>query len=108
MSDVEQDMAPEGDMETLLEHLKEARGFDSSGYKRPTLGRRIEKRMVEVGFASYDAYQDYLEANPLEVTELLNAILINVTGFFRDRPAWDFLATTVLPKLIEAVPDESP
>jgi two-component system, chemotaxis family, CheB/CheR fusion protein len=93
-------------LEPLLEHLKEARGFDFSGYKRATLERRIRKRMAEVEIADYERYADYLEANPREFGELFNTILINVTGFFRDREAWDYLVTEIVPKLIETVPVE--
>jgi two-component system CheB/CheR fusion protein len=93
-------------LEPFLEHLKEVRGFDFSGYKRATLARRIRKRMADVGVAGYEAYVDYLEANPREFAELFNTILINVTGFFRDAEAWDYLAGEIVPQLLEAVPDE--
>jgi two-component system, chemotaxis family, CheB/CheR fusion protein len=93
-------------LEPLLLHLKEARGFDFSGYKRATLERRIRKRMGEVGIDDYESYADYLEANPREFAELFNTILINVTGFFRDEEAWDYIAQDVVPNLIEAVPEE--
>jgi two-component system CheB/CheR fusion protein len=62
----EDEMPAEGDIEPLLDYLKQARGFDFSGYKRPTLGRRVKKRMTEVGAPDYAAYEDYLEANPRE------------------------------------------
>ena len=96
------------DLRALLEYLKQSRGFDFSGYKRTSLERRIEKRLGEVGMTDYGAYLDYLEANPSEFTDLFNTILINVTGFFRDQPAWDYLAEEILPQLIEAVPDDRP
>jgi two-component system, chemotaxis family, CheB/CheR fusion protein len=93
-------------LEPLLEYLKNARGFDFSGYKRATLGRRIRKRMSEVGIGDYESYVDYLEANPREFSELFNTILINVTGFFRDKEAWDYLTAEIVPKLIEEIPEE--
>ncbi|HEY3491536.1 MAG TPA: protein-glutamate O-methyltransferase CheR, partial [Solirubrobacterales bacterium] len=93
-------------LEPLLEHLKAARGFDFSGYKRATLGRRIRKRMSEVEIGDYESYADYLEANPREFAELFNTILINVTGFFRDPDAWDYLTKETIPQLIEEVPEE--
>jgi two-component system, chemotaxis family, CheB/CheR fusion protein len=92
--------ANENELQELLDHLKAARGFDFSGYKKTTLSRRIEKRMAKVGVTSYGDYQDYLEVNPREFTELFNTILINVTSFFRDPPAWDFLAQDVIPRLL--------
>jgi two-component system CheB/CheR fusion protein len=36
------------DFEALLEYIKVGRGFDFTGYKRPSLMRRIDKRMEEV------------------------------------------------------------
>ncbi|PYV77767.1 MAG: hypothetical protein DMG97_01045, partial [Acidobacteria bacterium] len=39
--------------------------------------------------------------NPEEINELLNTILINVTGFFRDPPAWEILRHEILPPLLK-------
>jgi two-component system CheB/CheR fusion protein len=95
-------------LERLLEYLRDARGFDFTGYKRPTLERRIRKRMEEVSVTTYEDYVDYLEANPREFSELFNTILINVTGFLRDPDAWQFLREETVPKLVESVPDDEP
>src|SRR5947209_6157322 len=92
-------------LEELLGFIHRTRGFDFTGYKRSTLQRRILKRMNEVGVEDYESYRDFLEVNGHEFAELFNTILINVTGFFRDPPAWDFVVETVLPDLLEAVPD---
>jgi two-component system, chemotaxis family, CheB/CheR fusion protein len=104
----EKEKTPESSksLEGLLEYLRDSRGFDFSGYKRATLERRIRKRMAEVEVGSYEDYVDFLEANPREFAELFNTILINVTGFFRDAEAWDYLRDEVLPQLVEAVPDD--
>src|SRR5258705_4483284 len=92
--------APE--LENLLEHLKQTRGFDFTAYKRTTLSRRIEKRMTAVGVDSYPAYLDYLQVDQGEFIHLFNGILINVTSFFRDADTWDFLRAEIVPKIIEA------
>ncbi len=91
-------------LEALLEYLREARGFDFSGYKRATLARRVTKRLAEVGAEGYDGYVAFLEANPREFVELFNTILINVTAFFRDPEAWEYLATETIPRLLEEIP----
>jgi two-component system CheB/CheR fusion protein len=95
-------------LDALLEFLKRTRGFDFTGYKRASLERRIRKRMDEVGSAGYAEYIDYLEVTPGEFGELFNTILINVTGFFRDAPAWDYLAGDVLPPLLESIGGDEP
>ncbi|MGY1691548.1 CheR family methyltransferase [Geodermatophilus sp. SYSU D01105] len=90
------------DFEALLVHLRERRGFDFTGYKRPSLVRRVRRRMAEVGVDSFAEYQDHLEVHPDEFTPLFNTILINVTSFFRDRAAWDHLRDDLLPGLLAA------
>jgi two-component system CheB/CheR fusion protein len=95
-------------LEALLDHVKSSRGFDFSGYKRSSLERRIRKRMNQVGAGDYRDYLDHLEVNPSEFTDLFNTILINVTGFFRDKPAWDYVAEHVLPQLLEDRRDDHP
>jgi len=85
----------------LLEHLKASRGFDFSAYKVSSLIRRIQKRMREVEVESYAAYSDYLEVHPDEFGPLFDTVLINVTSFFRDAPAWEYLKTHILPRILE-------
>ncbi|MDE3087546.1 MAG: protein-glutamate O-methyltransferase CheR, partial [Acidobacteriota bacterium] len=99
---------PDGELESLLVYLKEARGFDFTGYKRASLSRRIERRMRQVGAPGYAAYADLLEANPGEFAELFDTILINVTGFLRDPEAWEFLASDVVPATLRSKAPEDP
>src|SRR3954471_7876416 len=91
-----------GDFEGLLHFLKEERGFDFTGYKRPSLMRRIDKRMQETGHTSYDEYGTFLRHAPAEFNELFNTILINVTSFFRDEVAWAFLRDEIVPQIVSA------
>jgi two-component system, chemotaxis family, CheB/CheR fusion protein len=90
--------------ETLLEFLQRERGFDFSGYKRPSLMRRVRRRMQLVGIEEFERYVEYLEVHPEEFVQLFNTILINVTSFFRDEPAWEFLKSEVLSELLAAKP----
>ena len=87
--------------EELLGFIKEHRGFDFTVYKRPTLRRRIEKRMQVVGATDFSAYGEQLRAQDLEFSALFDTILINVTSFFRDPDAWDYIASQVIPRLLE-------
>jgi two-component system, chemotaxis family, CheB/CheR fusion protein len=94
--------------ERLLEYVRNERGFDYTGYRRPTLMRRFEKRMQTVGTDDYERYQAYLAEHPEEYVELFNTILINVTGFFRDRETWELVATEVIPQVLAERPPEAP
>jgi two-component system CheB/CheR fusion protein len=91
-------------LEELLQHLKTTRGFDFTGYKRPSLERRISKRLDAVKVDSYAAYLDYLEVHPEEFSDLFNTVLINVTGFFRDAAAWDYVRDEVIPTILASKP----
>ncbi|MEA2178990.1 MAG: two-component system, chemotaxis family, CheB/CheR fusion protein, partial [Solirubrobacteraceae bacterium] len=95
-------------LDALLEFVKRTRGFDFTGYKRSTIERRVAKRMAELDLERYEDYVDHLELEADEFSALFNTILINVTGFFRDAPTWEHLATSVVPQLIAARPPDSP
>jgi len=99
---------PDPKFEELLEYVRDERGFDYTGYRRPTLMRRFEKRMQAVGASDWDAYRAYLGKHGEEFAELFNTILINVTGFFRDAETWEIVANEVIPRLLDERQEEAP
>lgn len=75
-------------------------GHDFSQYKEKTLVRRIQRRMQVL---QIDAMADYVERLRKESSEaelLFHELLIGVTHFFRDSPAFDALETQIIPHLI--------
>jgi two-component system CheB/CheR fusion protein len=90
-------------LKDLLQELAEKRGFDFRGYKTTTLERRFRKRMSQLNIGSYQEYGEYIRNNPEEANALLNTILINVTEFFRDPPAWEALRNEILPPILKAL-----
>ena len=101
------DPSDEG-LQELLAFVRDSRGFDFTGYKRTTINRRVHRRMQDLGLDSIPEYQDVLEADVDEFSALFNTVLINVTGFFRDPTAWQYLEATVLPDIVERhAPHES-
>ena len=93
-------MSPELSFKDLLEFIADERAVDLRGYKPTSLQRRLHKRMAHMKAADYGQYQQVLRRDPGEITHLLNTILINVTDFFRDQAAWDFLRSNVLPQTL--------
>jgi PAS domain S-box-containing protein len=63
--------------------------------------------MHTIGVASLAKYRNHLETHPEEYDHLLDAILINVTSFFRDSPAWDYLAAEIVPRIVDGSTDRS-
>jgi two-component system CheB/CheR fusion protein len=64
--------------------------------------------MDNVGCASFGDYMDYLEVQPEEYEELFDALLINVTDFFRDGPAWEQVRHEALPLILDGKPADEP
>ncbi len=94
-------MSKDVTLKELLQELAEERGFDFRGYKTTTLERRFRKRMFELNKGSFAEYAAYIRQHPGETNQLLNSILINVTEFFRDLPAWEILRHEILPTLLK-------
>jgi two-component system, chemotaxis family, CheB/CheR fusion protein len=90
----------ETQFESLLDYLKQNRGFDFHAYKRAGLERRVQKRLQTVSLGTYGEYLDYLQVHADEFGELFNTIQINVTSFFRDPSAWEFVTQTVVPAIL--------
>jgi two-component system CheB/CheR fusion protein len=91
-------------LEQILILLRERTGNDFSLYKKKTIYRRIERRM---GLHTIDAiaeYARYLREAPQELDLLFKELLIGVTNFFRDPSVWDYLASKVIPALLDTYP----
>src|SRR5256885_15055854 len=89
------------EFDELLNLLKQSRGFDFTGYKRPSLFRRVRKRMQAAGVATFGDYITVLNSEPAEFERLFNTVLINVTSFFRDGVPWEYLGDQVVPGIVE-------
>jgi two-component system, chemotaxis family, CheB/CheR fusion protein len=101
------DPPPDADFEALLDYLRDSRGADFTGYKRPSLTRLVNRRMRTAGVDGYAAYLDLLQVEAGELTALLDVLLINVTSAFRDPAAWQALRERHLPEALAALePDE--
>ena len=96
--------APDPEFEALLQYLKRSRGFDFTGYKRPSLMRLMKKRIQRIGVQNYNDYLDYLQVHPGELNELFDSLLLNVTTFFRDEAAWEVLAQEMIPQILNSKP----
>jgi two-component system CheB/CheR fusion protein len=93
-------MAEDVSLQELVNILASERGLDLRGYKHSTLDRRVRRRMSALSTGSFADYLEIFRRDPNEKNELLNTVLINVTQFFRDPPAWDALRIDVLPKFL--------
>ncbi len=80
--------------------LRGETGHDFSGYKRSTVLRRLERRLLFNGIESLEAYVPLLKSSRTECQALVQDLLISVSAFFRDPKAFEALAT-LIPSLFE-------
>jgi two-component system CheB/CheR fusion protein len=84
----------------LLAHIRRERGLDYGQYKDSFLYRRLAVRMRAREIDTYHEYLNLLRSDPAEFDELLDALNINVSYFFRDESAFAALRYGVLMPLI--------
>jgi two-component system, chemotaxis family, CheB/CheR fusion protein len=90
----------EKNIATILKIINDHLPLDFSDYKRSTIFRRIKRRMGYNNFSLLANYVEFLKETPKEVKELAQDFLISVSGFFRDKEAFDFIESTVIPDLL--------
>jgi two-component system CheB/CheR fusion protein len=81
--------------------LRSARGVDFTSYKRSTILRRVNRRMLLQKIDGMKEYVAYLKENPSEIETLYQDILINVTSFFREPGAFESLKKSVFPHIVD-------
>ncbi|MDB5281009.1 MAG: domain S-box protein, partial [Bacteroidota bacterium] len=94
------DQDPE--LKTILQLLHNQAGVDFSQYKMGTIKRRILRRMFLYKLENLKQYEKLLRTKSDEADVLYNDLLINVTDFFRDEDTFQYLKTTVFPKLLKS------
>jgi two-component system CheB/CheR fusion protein len=97
-----------GEFEAVLTLLQAGTGVDFHRYKRPSIVRRVRRRMDQVGMSELGAYREMLAQSPVELQALFNTVLIHVTEFFRDPETFEVLQSTVIPTLFANRTDAAP
>jgi two-component system, chemotaxis family, CheB/CheR fusion protein len=92
----------ESDLDLIFRLLRRRTRVDFSGYKSPTIARRIQRRMALQKIEKLKDYGAFLQREPQEVVALYHDLLINVTSFFRNPEAFDALHHVVYPVILQA------
>lgn len=86
----------------LTDKITLARGVRCEAYKEKCLRRRIAVRMRARGVHSFGDYGRLLDEDAREYEQLLDALTINVTKFYRNPETWTALARPHLADLWRA------
>ena len=108
LSEEEEHFSEEETLSHIYTILKNASGIDFTYYKRTTILRRIERRIVVTHSSSLNEFARLLGDNPEEVNILIKEILIGVTNFFRDAGFFEKLKYNAIYKILERSGEKDP
>ena len=92
---------PADQLRQVFRVVRAAAGIDFSHYKPTTIQRRISRRMLLHKIETLPEYLKQLQSDPDEIRSLSRDLLISVTGFFRDRDAFECLEKEVIPAVLK-------
>ena len=107
-SDEEVIFSEEETLSHIYTILKNASGIDFTYYKRSTILRRIERRMLVTHTATLNDSARLLGDSAEEVNILVKEILIGVTNFFRDPAFFEKLKYNAIYKIVERANENEP
>src|SRR5262249_1693694 len=92
--------APSEQLAGVFALLRKGTNVDFSQYKKATVQRRLQRRMLLHRLHDLDAYIELLARDAAEVRELHEDLLIQVTSFFREPASFELLAQRGLPETL--------
>ena len=100
--DVSRAAQPDGSsLNMFFQLLRRTTRVDFTHYRKTTILRRIQRRMLVHKIDKFADYVKYLQTNPAEVKALYQDMLIHVTSFFRNPKIFEALKRTVFPQILE-------
>jgi two-component system, chemotaxis family, CheB/CheR fusion protein len=88
----------------IFKLLKDAWGVDFTFYKKPTVRRRMARRMAVKNAEHLNDYLKIIENDREELDALYRDLLIQVTSFFRDPDVFRALRNRIVPRILKKQP----
>ena len=93
-----------GETASIYRLFRNRYGIDFSYYRTTTVFRRLDRRVKLTRCEDLATYLQRLEVDPEELDLLYRDLLVDVTQFFRDPPAFERLRSEVIPEIIRQTP----
>jgi chemotaxis protein methyltransferase CheR len=90
------------DLELLKKAIKKNIGFNCEQYKESHFRRRINVRVRATNSSSYAEYLKILKKDQDEYRNLIEALTVNVSEFFRNPETYTVIEKEILPALIKS------
>jgi chemotaxis protein methyltransferase WspC len=85
--------------------LKRTMGLDAVSIGTASIERAVQQRLAACGLKDTAAYLERVRGSPDELQELIEAVIVPETWFFRDREAFAALARMVYEEWVRTNPD---
>lgn len=90
-------------LEEIFYLIKKKTGHDFTRYKRHTMCRRIERRLMMLHVPDMNHYLKLLKREPEEINKLCKELLVSVTGFFRDQEIFEYIEGVLIEEIFARV-----
>jgi chemotaxis protein methyltransferase CheR len=88
------------DFESFIKEAAPLLDLQWRRFKRGGVKRRVERRIAELGLATFEGYLVKIGKDPEEKTRLSQILTVTITRFFRDKKVFDILESSILPTVV--------
>ncbi len=85
----------------FLKEVAPCLGLQWRPFQRRGVKRKVERRIIELGFSRFDEYLLKVQKDPEEKSHLSKILTVTISRFFRDKEVFDTLETSVLPAILK-------
>lgn len=85
----------------VRDELYDYAGIVLADHKQDMAYNRLVRRLRELKLSNFDDYFSFLDNNPVEFSQFINALTTNLTAFFREKHHFDFITNTIIPEIEE-------
>ncbi|WP_415893939.1 CheR family methyltransferase [Neptuniibacter sp. PT8_73] len=83
----------------VRDELYDYAGIVLADHKQDMAYNRLVRRLRELKLSNFDDYFSFLDDNPVEFSQFINALTTNLTAFFREKHHFEFITNTIIPEI---------
>jgi len=84
----------------FLKEVAPCLGLQWRPFQRRGVKRKVERRIIELGFSRFEEYLLKVQKDPEEKGHLSRILTVTISRFFRDKEVFDTLESSVLPAIL--------
>jgi len=89
------------EFDQFLKEIAPRLGLQWKLFKKDGIKRRLDRRIIEIGYSSFEQYLEEVTHHPGEQERLSQVLTVTISRFFRDREVFKILETTLIPTLLK-------